>query len=119
MNEEVNFELKEIDGIGIFTLNEERFDSQIAGLIKGELTIFLNAENINKLIFDFSKVEYCDSSGLSSILLAFRILQSRGGHIRIAAPQKSVRTLIKISQLDKVLPVSETVESAISELKNL
>jgi len=119
MSEEVNFELKEVDGIGIFTLNEERFDSQIAGLIKGELTIYLNSEDINKLIFDLSKVEYCDSSGLSSILLAFRILQSRGGHIRIAAPQKSVRTLIKISQLNRVLPISETVEEAIGELKNI
>lgn len=119
MDENVNFELTEIDGIGIFTIGEERFDSQVAGLIKGELTIYLNSENVDKLIFDMSKVVYCDSSGLSSILLAFRILQSRGGHIRIAAPQKSVRTLIKISQLNKVLPVTETVEDAISELKNI
>lgn len=119
MDEDVKFELKEIDGIGIFSLDEERFDSQIAGLIKGELSIYLNTTETNKLIFDLSKVEYCDSSGLSSILLAFRILQSRGGSIMIASPQKSVRTLIKISQLDKILPISETVEEAVTELNNL
>ena len=116
MDEDVNIDLKEIDGVEIFSINEERFDSQIAGLIKGEITVYLNTTETNKLVFDLSKVEYCDSSGLSSILLAFRILQSRGGKIRIASPQKSVRTLIKISQLDKILPVSETVEEAIIEL---
>ena len=119
MNETVNFELRKENNIAIFKLLEKNFDAQIAGLVKGELTILLTADEINKLVFDLSEVEYCDSSGLSSILLAFRILQSRGGHIRIAAPQKSVRTLIKISQLNRILPISETIEEAIGELKNI
>ena len=69
---------------------------------KAEFTILLS-EDLNKLVVDMSEVEYCDSSGLSSLLLAFRILQSQEGHIRIAVPQKSVRTLIQISQLDRII----------------
>ncbi|NOX16895.1 MAG: STAS domain-containing protein [Chlorobi bacterium] len=117
MSDTVDFELKKRGDVAIFKLNEKRFDSQIAGLVKGELTIFLNAEEINKLIIDLSEVEYCDSSGLSAILLAFRIIQSNEGYIRLAAPQKSVRTLIEISQLNRVLPMTETVEDAENELK--
>jgi anti-anti-sigma factor len=85
--------------------------------VKGELSILLSAEDVNKLVFDLSEVEYCDSSGLSAILLSFRILQSNDGHIRLAALQKNVKTLIEISQLNRVLPIKETVEEAVSDLK--
>jgi anti-anti-sigma factor len=119
MADSVDFELKKKDDIAIFKLNEKRFDNQIAGLVKGELTIFLNAEDIDKLIFDLSQVEYCDSSGLSAILLAFRILNTKDGHIRLASLQKNVRTLIEISQLNRVLPMKDTVEEAETELRSL
>ncbi len=117
MSEYFNYEIKRIDDVVIFKVAEKRFDSQIAGLVKGEITILLNAEEVKKLIFDLSDVEYCDSSGLSAILLAFRMLHDEGGEIRIAGANKSVRTLIKISQLDRILKMTDSVEEAIEELK--
>ena len=119
MEENINFEFKKDGDVAIFKLLENSFDASIAGIAKGELTILLSAEEVDKLVFDLSEIEYCDSSGLSAILLSFRILQSNNGHIRLAAPQKSVRTLIEISQLDRVLPIKETVEEAVNDLKNI
>ncbi len=119
MDNNFNFELKKVNNIAIFKLNEKRFDASIAGLVKGEFTILLQAEEIHKLILDLSEVEYCDSSGLSAILLGFRIIQTNEGHIRIASPQKSVRTLIEISQLDRILPICLTVQEAIQDLEKL
>ena len=119
MEDNINFELKKIGNIGVFKLDEKRFDAQIAGLVKGEFTILLSAEEINKLVIDLSEVEYCDSSGLSAILLAFRMLQAVSGHIRIAAPKKNIRTLIEISQLDRILPITDTVDDAVNDLKAL
>ena len=115
----INFELKRTGEISVFKLNEKRFDAQIAGLVKGEFTIILHADDVKKLIVDLSEVEYCDSSGLSAILLAFRILQTNEGHIRIASPTKNVKTLIEISQLNRILPMCNTVDDAVKELENL
>ena len=117
MNENINFEYEKIEDVTVFKLMEKSFDASIAGLVKAELTVLLSSEEISKLVFDLSEIEYCDSSGLSAILLSFRILQTNDGHIRLAAPQKSVRSLIEISQLDRVLPIKETVEEAVDELK--
>ena len=77
MSENINFEFKKTGKVTIFRLNENRFDSQIAGLVKGELTILLHTDDVKHLIIDLSQVEYCDSSGLSAILLAFRIQQNK------------------------------------------
>lgn len=117
MNESINFELKTENDIAIFKLNESRFNSTIAGMVKAEFTITLS-EEVNKLVVDMSEVTYCDSSGLSALLLAFRILQAEEGEIKLASPQKSVRTLIEISQLDKILPIYDSVEEAIKDFKN-
>lgn len=119
MNDNVNFEFKKNGDVAIFKLLEKSFDASIAGWVKGELTILLSGEDIKKLVFDLSEIEYCDSSGLSAILLSFRILQSNDGHIRLASPQKNVRTLIEISQLNRVLPIKESVEEAVNELKEI
>ncbi len=119
MSESIDFELKKIGDIAVFKINERRFDAPIAGLVKGEFTILLHAENTTKLVLDLSEVEYCDSSGLSAILLAYRILQAEEGHIRLASLTKNVKTLIEISQLNRILRVFDTVEEAINDLKNL
>lgn len=119
MSENINYELKKTKDIAIFKLNEKRFDASIAGFVKGEFTILLHTEEVKKLIIDLSEVEYCDSSGLSAILLAFRILQSNEGQIRLASPTKNVKTLIEISQLDRVLTICNTVNEAIKDLEGI
>ncbi|MBK7631551.1 MAG: STAS domain-containing protein [Ignavibacteriales bacterium] len=112
----MNFETKRVGDITIFKLNEKRLDTSISGLLKGEFTMILKVEGVNKLIIDLSAVESCDSSGLSAILVANRIVSANEGKIRLAAPSEKVHTLIRITQLDRVLPVTETVEQALAEL---
>jgi anti-sigma B factor antagonist len=114
----MNYEVKRADGITIFKLNEKRLDTNISGLVKGEFTLLLKVEGADKLIVDLSEVETCDSSGLSAILIANRILNSTGGSMRIASPSEKVYSLFRITQLDRVLSVCETVEEAFAELKN-
>ena len=115
----MNFEVKQEDNITIFKLNEARLDTNISGLLKGEFTMLLKVEGAKKFILDLSAVESCDSSGLSAILVANRILNSTNGNMRIASPSEKVYSLIKITQLDRVLPVCKTVEEALEDLQKL
>ncbi len=112
----MNFEIKKEHGITIFRLNEKRLDTNISGLVKSEFTHLVKAEGVNKLVVDMSDVESCDSSGLSAILVANRLINLSGGKIRIAAPSEKVYNLIKITQLDRVLSVCRTVSEAIDQL---
>ena len=113
----MNFDISKTDDITIFKLNENRLDTNISGLVKSEFTLLLKVDGVQKFIIDLSQVESCDSSGLSTILVANRILNSSGGEMRLAAPSEKVYTLIKITQLERVLRVCNSVEDAIAELK--
>lgn len=112
----MNFETKNVNDVIVFKLNENRLDTNISGLVKGEFTILLKNNGVKKLVIDLSEVESCDSSGLSSILVANKLASSAGGSMRLAAPSEKVSSLIKITQLDKVLAVCSTVNEAIEEL---
>jgi anti-sigma B factor antagonist len=112
----MNFETVRKNGITIFKLHEKRLDTNISGLVKGEFTVLLKVEGVTKLIVDMSEVESCDSSGLSAILVANRLIHSVNGNMRIAAPSEKVYSLIKITQLDRVLPVCGTVQEAFDQL---
>jgi anti-anti-sigma regulatory factor len=43
-------------------------------------------------------------------------VSSCNGQIRIASPKEKVMNLIKVTKLDRVLSVSDSVEEAISEM---
>lgn len=113
----MNYETRKIGDITVFKLNEQRLDTNISGLLKGEFTKILKVDEVKKFVIDLSQVESCDSSGLSAILVANRIISSTDGEIRLASPNEKVLSLIKITQLDRVLSVTKTVDEAIEQLK--
>ena len=63
-------------------------------------------------ILDLKKCEYCDSSGLSAILVANRLCKNAGGTFVLCGLNDAVERLITISQLDTVLNITDTVSDA-------
>lgn len=95
----------------VFTPMEEKLDSALSPKLKSEL-LTVHAEGYNNLIIDMSHVKYADSSGLSALLVGNREFSRNGGIFIIAAPQEHVMKLIKISMLDKVFNIVDTLEAA-------
>lgn len=115
----MNFEVKHNDDIVVFKLNEKKLDTTISGILKGEFTILCQAEGVRKMIIDLGEVEFCDSSGLSALLLCQRQIRERGGAIRLTHANEKIDSLVKISQLERVLPLIKTNDLAIEELQNV
>jgi anti-anti-sigma factor len=103
------------DKYTVFKLHEEKLDTVLAPSLKSEL-VTLNAEGVANIILDLSEVKYTDSSGLSAILVGNRVFGESEGFFVIARIQDHVMKLIKISQLDSVLNITETVEDAIEAI---
>jgi anti-sigma B factor antagonist len=65
-----------------------------------------------RVAVDLSGVEFCDSTGVNVLLAAFRRVRDKGGDFSLIRPQNAVRKVLRITGLDSVFPVHETVESA-------
>jgi anti-sigma B factor antagonist len=90
----------------------EKLDSLQAPDLKSEL-VFLNKKGIKNIILDLSDTRYCDSYGLSAVLVGNRLCKSSNGSFVISGLQEPVKKLVSISQLDSVLNITSDVSKAI------
>jgi len=89
----------------------EKLDTHIAPTLKSEL-VLVSGNGEKNIILDLRKCRYCDSSGLSAILVANRLCKNANGTFVLAGLTEAVERLITISQLDTVLNITETVSEA-------
>ncbi len=96
----------------ILKLSNDKLDTLVAPLLKTEL-LTMNAEGSNYIILDLSDVKFCDSSGLSAILVANRLCNQSDGAFFMCGLNENLKKLITISQLDKVLNIFPTSEECV------
>ena len=65
-----------------------------------------------QVVVDLGEVGFLDSSGLGALVTAFRALDEAGGRLSLAAPQPAVVTVLRITSVDQVIDIYETVEAA-------
>jgi anti-anti-sigma factor len=90
---------------------EEKLDTHIAPTLKSEL-VLVSGNGEKNIILDLSKCRYCDSSGLSAILVANRLCKNANGTFVLTGLNDAVERLITISQLDTVLNITGSLEEA-------
>lgn len=60
---------------------------------------------VTRLVVDVSKLEFCDSTGLGTMLGALRRMNEGGGEFAIAGAQGTVLRLLQITGLDAIVPL--------------
>jgi anti-sigma B factor antagonist len=65
-----------------------------------------------RLIFDLSRVPFVDGGGLGEIVNCFFKLKKSGGSLRLAGVQGMIATVMKITQVDKVIEIYPTAVEA-------
>lgn len=89
----------------------EKLDTHVAPALKSELVLIAGSGEKN-IVLDLSSCRYCDSSGLSAILVANRLCKNANGTFVLTGLQPAVDRLITISQLDTVLNIARNPEKA-------
>lgn len=70
------------------------------------------AQGKNRFIFDLSRLEYIDSSGLGAFVKRLKAARLGGGDLKIAAPAEDVKKVFELTRLDRVFDIRETIEEA-------
>ncbi|GMU85129.1 MAG: hypothetical protein AMXMBFR48_03710 [Ignavibacteriales bacterium] len=112
----MNYTTAEENGILTFSLFEKKLDTAISGLLKGEMTTIFGRSTAKGYILHLPDVESCDSSGLSALLVAKRLVHEKNGVLRIVTESSKIRNLITITRLDEVLSVCGSTTQAREEI---
>jgi anti-anti-sigma factor len=107
----MEFQIEKFENHTLIKVLEEKLDTHIAPTLKSEL-VLVSGNGEKNIILDLSNCRYCDSSGLSAILVANRLCKNSNGTFVLTGLNDAVERLITISQLDTVLNITKTIEEA-------
>jgi anti-sigma B factor antagonist len=67
----------------------------------------------NRLVIDLSECTFLDSSAVRVLMSIARGAEASGGSVAIVAPEPGILRVLEIAAVDTVLPVHETLDSAL------
>lgn len=111
----MDFTVSQNNGTAVVTSNVEKLNASNASGLKAELVV-LGKNSVNNIVIDMSASKYCDSSGLSALLVANRMCKDTNGKFVLCGLKPNVQKLIEIAQLDKVLTITDTQEEALAKI---
>ncbi len=108
----MDFKIEKRDNCTLIQVLDEKLDTHIAPNLKSEL-VLISGNGEKNIILDLINSRYCDSSGLSAILVANRLCKNAKGTFVLTGLNEAVERLITISQLDTVLNIVGSVDEAV------
>ncbi|TQN28649.1 anti-sigma B factor antagonist [Haloactinospora alba] len=94
-------------GESIVTIRGE-IDLYTAPQLHSELTDALS-DGTHRLVVDMSRVEFCDSTGMSTLLSAMKRARENGGDLELAALTPAVRKVVDVTGLNAVFTIVDSV----------
>ena len=107
----MEFKIEKLKNYTLIQVLEEKLDTHIAPTLKSEL-VLVSGNGEKNIVLDLTRCRYCDSSGLSAILVANRLCKNANGTFVLTGLNDAVERLITISQLDTVLNITGSMDEA-------
>ncbi len=92
-------------------------DHHIAERLRNEIDRVLLKSGAINIAFDFSNVEFMDSSGIGVIMGRYKKVSSLGGKIIIFGMNSNVERLVEMANLKSIAYIAHKLEDVIEEVK--
>ena len=83
-------------------------DQHNASSVREQIDLKISHENVRKVIFDFSNLDFMDSSGLGLIMGRLAKTKEIGASLVLRNPSARVTRMIKMAGLDRVIQTTKT-----------
>ena len=107
----MNFIVQKEANYSYIKVEKDRLDSFISPDLKAELVVLSN-EGASNIILDLADCSYCDSSGLSAMLVGNRLCEGSEGTFIICNLSQGVDKMIRMAMLDSILLITPDLEGA-------
>lgn len=108
---DMKFETTQYRNTAVVKTLVEKLDASNAADLKAEFGV-LNKNAVQSIVLDLSTTKYCDSTGLSAILMGNRLCKVANGQFILCGLSPMVLKMIQIAQLDKVFSIENSLEEA-------
>jgi anti-sigma B factor antagonist len=67
-----------------------------------------------RILIDFSRTGYIDSSGLGALVSISKRIREMGGELRLSGLNEDLRSLFELTKLDTLFAIAETPQQALT-----
>ena len=106
ISKEGSFTILKLGGEIDFHVSPKVREDVLAGLNEGQ-----------NLLVDLSDVSYIDSSGIASLVEGFQHAKGKSLSFALVGVRDGVMSVLKLTRLDKVFPMFDSAEAAMSASK--
>ena len=100
-----------VGGVTVALIPVEELDAGNAGDFKRDIAPILEAGS--RLVIDFSRLRFIDSSGLGAVLSCLRQLSAKGGDLKLCCMSKQVRAAFELVRMHRIFDIYSTREEAV------
>jgi anti-sigma B factor antagonist len=102
-----------VSGVPVVTAPEE-IDITNAPELQSAL-LQATAHGHGTLVVDMTRTQFCDSSGLHTLLAAHKRAQAEGGELLLAISSAPVLRILALTSIDRMIPTFTSLDQALAQ----
>ena len=107
-------DIEEVNGVTIAKFTDKKIlDENNIQAIGNQLFGLVDDDGRDKIILDFSNVEYLSSAALGKLITMNKKVSEVGGNLRLCSIRKDIYEVFTITRLNKVFDIRENQEEAL------
>jgi anti-sigma B factor antagonist len=107
----MNYTILEQDDVVVLSLSGKIMGGPEASEINGKINQLIDDGKL-KILIDLKEVEWMNSSGLGILIDAVTVLKNNNGALRLVNVSDRIKNLLKITKLDTVFDIRESIDDA-------
>ena len=88
-------------------------DQHNASYLREQTDLKITHSNIKNLVFDFTNLDFMDSSGIGVIIGRYKLMRTMGGKVQIVVKKQSVKKILELSGVRKIVGIYENLSDAV------
>ena len=107
-------DIEEVNGVTVAKFTDKKIlDETNIQLIGNQLFSLVDEDRRQKIVLDFSNVEYLSSAALGKLITLDRKVKGIGGKLRFCSIRSEILEVFRITRLDRLFTIKDNQEQAL------
>jgi anti-sigma B factor antagonist len=107
-------DIEEVNGVTIARFTDKKIlDESNIQVIGNQLFSLVDEDHRQKIVLDFTNVEYLSSAALGKLITMDKKVKGGGGKLRLCSIRSDILEVFKITRLDKLFTIKENRDKAL------
>jgi anti-sigma B factor antagonist len=107
-------DIDEVNGVTIARFTDKKIlDESNIQIIGNQLFSLVDEDHRQKIVLDFTNVEYLSSAALGKLITMDKKVKAAGGKLRLCSIRSDIKEVFKITRLDKLFQILDNRDKAV------